>query len=82
MGIKQIPVRQFVKYLKSLGLVYIRTKGDHDIWNYPDGHPRGKLMRPVIFRGNEKDIPVDHIATNLKTLGISNSQFEKAIKEI
>lgn len=82
MGIKQIPTKLFIQYLKSLGLVYIRTRGDHDIWNYPDGHPRGKLIRPVIFRGKDKDIPVDHIATNLRTLGISNSQFEKAIKEM
>jgi predicted RNA binding protein YcfA (HicA-like mRNA interferase family) len=82
MGIKQIPTRLFIKYLKSLGLVYVRTKGDHDIWNYPDGHIRGKLIRPVIFRGKDKDIPVDHIATNLKTLGISNAQFEQAIKEM
>ncbi len=81
MGIRQIPVKVFIQYLRNLGLVFIRTKGDHDIWNYPDGHPRGKLMRPVVFRSKEKDIPVDHISTNLKTLGITNTQFEQAIKE-
>ncbi len=81
MGIRQIPVKVFIQYLRNLGLVYIRTKGDHDIWNYPDGHPRGKLMRPVVFRSKEKDVPVDHISTNLKTLGITNTQFEQAIKE-
>ena len=82
MGIKQIPSKLFIKYLISLGLVYVRTKGDHDIWNYPDGHPRGKLIRPVVLRSKEKDIPVDHISTNLKTLGISNTQFEQAIKDM
>ncbi len=81
MGIRQIPVKVFIQYLRNLGLVFIRTKGDHDIWNYPDGHPRGKLMRPVVFRSKEKDVPVDHISTNLKTLGITNTQFEQAIKE-
>ncbi len=82
MGIRQIPTKPFIRYLKSLGLIYICTKGDHDIWNYPDHHPRGKLIRLVTFRGKDKDIPVDHISTNLKTLGISNTQFEQAIKEI
>ncbi len=82
MGIKQIPTKLFIKYLQKIGLVYIRTKGDHDIWNYPDKHPRGKLIRPITFKGKDKEIPVDHINTNLKTLGISNVQFEKAIKEL
>jgi hypothetical protein len=48
----------------------------------PDGRPRGKLIRPITFRGKDKDVPVDHIATNLKTLGISNAQSEQALKEI
>ena len=82
MGIRQIPLTLFIKYLKSLGLVFVRIKGDHEIWNYPDGHPRGKLIRPVVFRTAEKEIPVNHIGANLKTLGITNIQFEKAIKNL
>lgn len=41
-----------------------------------------KVVASVIFRGKEKEIPVDHISTNLKTLGVTNAQFEKAIKEL
>ena len=45
MGIKQIPVSKFVKYLESLGLLYIRTTASHDYYNFPKGHPKGSLQR-------------------------------------
>jgi predicted RNA binding protein YcfA (HicA-like mRNA interferase family) len=76
MGIKQIPISKFIKYLESLGLVYIRTSASHDYYNYPAGHPNGSLLRPVTIRTKYKDIPLAHIHTNLITLGISKKQFE------
>jgi predicted RNA binding protein YcfA (HicA-like mRNA interferase family) len=79
MGIKQIPVKKFIRWLESLGLVHIRTTASHDYYNYPDRHPN-KLMRPITVRTKYKDIPLFHIHTNLKTLGISKEEFEEQIK--
>jgi len=79
MGIKQIPAHKFIAWLESMGLVYERTKASHDHYNYPKGDPR-RLTRTVTIRTQFKDIPVLHIHTTLKTLGISKEQFEKEIK--
>ena len=38
-----------------------------------------QLPRPIIFRQNKKEIPADHIATNLKSLGVSKSRFYKDV---
>lgn len=80
MGIKQIPVYKFVKWLESKGLVHVRTTASHDMYNYPDRHPK-KLTRCVVIRTKDKDIPQFHIHTNLKTLGISKEEFEREIKQ-
>lgn len=79
MGIKQIPTNKFIAWLESIGLVYERTKASHDHYNYPKGHPK-RLTRTVTIRCNYKDIPILHIHTNLKTLGISKEAFEQEIK--
>jgi len=52
--------------------------GDHEKWNYPDN----PLDRPVIFKAVEKDIPIDHIFSNLKTLGISKKDFLDAVSKL
>jgi len=62
--------------MKKKGLVFKRTKGSHDIWDYPDD----SLLRPVVIRSKDKEIPGGHIHTNLITLGISYDEFEKEIK--
>ena len=79
MGIKQVPLDKFLKWLESKGLVYIRTKASHDHYNYPERDPR-RLTRNVTVRTKYKDIPMLHIHTNLQTIGISKRQFEEEIK--
>ena len=79
MGIKQIPISKFVKWLESKGLVFIRTTASHDHYNYPERDPR-RLNRNVVIRTKDKDIPRFHIHTNLLTLGVSKEQFEQEIK--
>ncbi|NJK86868.1 MAG: hypothetical protein HC906_13730 [Bacteroidales bacterium] len=49
-------------------MVHVRSKGDHEIWDYPEN---STLLRPVTFIGCEKEISILHIQTNLRTLGIS-----------
>jgi len=79
MGIKQIPISKFIKWLESRGLIYIRTSASHDHYNYPEGHSK-KLTRCITVRTKDKDVPQFHIHTNLKTLGISKAEFEQEIK--
>ena len=78
MGIKPVPSRKFLKYIKWLGLIPIRTAASHVSYNYPPGQKQ--LIRPVVIRTKDKDIPILHIHSNLETLGIPHSQFEKDIK--
>ncbi len=78
MGIKPIATELFVEYLKSLGLVCIRNESSHFVFDYPSG--RRQLDRPIIVRVKEKDIPLLHIHTNLRTLGVSHKDFENWLK--
>lgn len=80
MGIKPVDTDKFVAYLKSLGLVYIRTESSHDLFDYPDG--KAKLDRPVSIRINkDKQIPILHIHTNLSTIGKTHKNFEDWLKK-
>jgi hypothetical protein len=72
---KPIPVARFKKYLKSKGLVHIRTEGGHECWDTPED----SLCRPVTIQTHFKEIPLLHIKTNLRTMNISNKEFEKEI---
>ncbi len=75
MGVKQIPTHIFLAYLESLGLVFIRNKGtSHHQYDFPDGHPHGKLSRPLSVWTKEKEIPITHIHTNLKTIDPVNGK--------
>lgn len=81
MGVKPIPVHKFIKWLESIGLEYQRTESSHDHYNYPERHPK-KLTRCITVRTKYKDVPLLHIHTSLKTLGVSKKEFENQIKKI
>ena len=74
MGIKEIPLKDFVAYLQHLGLEVKRTKGSHTSFNFPEGDRR-KLSRPIILRMNYKTIPLLHIHTNLQTISKTKDDF-------
>ena len=78
MPFRSVPTGIFRKWLRSRELVYVRTKGGHEIWDYPDG----SLLRPVIFRAEPKDIPPLQIQTNLNTLGVSKKEFYEEIAKM
>jgi len=72
MGLKTIPTKLFLEYIKFLGLVYIRNQGSsHHIYNYKGVNA---LNRPIVIRINEKEIPILHIHTNLKTVDPLNGK--------
>ena len=80
MGIKQVPTSVVLKYFAKLGLVHKRTTASHFLYDYPDGHPGGRLLRPIPIHQFEKDVPLFHIHTILKTLDKPKSDFENWIK--
>lgn len=81
MGYKPIATKKWEKWLKKRGLEYKRTKGSHDVWDYPEGSDK-LILQPVIFRGAKKEIPGCHIHTNLQTLGVTYEDFIKEIKAL
>ena len=62
--------------MKSIGLVYKRTEGSHEIWDKPDN----SLLRPVVIVTNKKDVPNFHVRTTLKNLGMSKKVLEDWLK--
>lgn len=82
MGVKQVPTKVFLQYIKYLGLVFIRKdRWNHDIYDYPDVHKGGKLLRALSVRTNYKDIPLMHIHTNLIAVGKSKADFDTWLKK-
>ncbi len=77
MGIKPVPTKVFIQFLKSIGIVYIRTLASHDIFD----NPKNPLARPVVIRTKYKDIPLLHIHTTLENAGITKKEFEEWLKK-
>lgn len=78
MGAKSVPIKKFRKFLELQGLKLIRTKASHEIWD----NPKNPLLRPVTVDSHYPDVPMLHIHTNLKNLGISKAEFMKIIESL
>lgn len=68
-----ISVARYRRILIALGLVYIRTKGGHEIWN------KKGLLRNVVFQNHEEPVPEDIILNNLRTIGITKKDFDEIL---
>lgn len=79
MTYKPVPTKKFIKFLKKIGLVFQRSKGDHEIWDYPE---KSSLLRPVTFISKDKTVPSLHVETNLKTLGMKYKEFNKIMSSL
>jgi predicted RNA binding protein YcfA (HicA-like mRNA interferase family) len=77
MGIKPVPTRKFLRFLKSKGVVYIRSEASHDIYD----NPQQPLFRPIVVRTKYKDVPLLHIHTSLENIGVSKKEFEEWMKK-
>lgn len=76
MGIKPVPTKVFIQFLKSPGILYVKTHASHDIFD----NPKKPLPRPVVIRMKHKDIPLLHIHTALENSGVSKKEFEDWLK--
>ena len=62
-----------VKIFEMAGCVYVRTKGDHLIYRYPEA------VRPVIIP-KYKEIPTFVIKNNMRVIGMSREGYLKLLK--
>lgn len=76
--LSSIPREKWVRFLKSIGLCHIRSKGSHEIWDR-DGK---KLTRPIVFRKKDRMIPKTHVQTCLRTLEMSREEFLERIRDV
>jgi hypothetical protein len=79
VGQPVIPKDEFIRFLDHIGLELKRIKDDHEVWNKKNPPP---LLRPVIFWHSGNEIPLFHVKTNLKTLGMTLSQYRKIVKKL
>lgn len=64
-----VPTSCWEAYLKHLNCEFKKNDGSHHKWRCPN------CLRSIIFWGHKKEIPRFQILTNLKTLGLTNKQF-------
>jgi predicted RNA binding protein YcfA (HicA-like mRNA interferase family) len=67
--------RKFAKFFENEGFVYVRTKGDHLVYE------KEGITRPIIIP-KYKNIPEFIILRNLKTAEISRKEYLKKIKKL
>ena len=68
---KNISLTKFRKFLIGAGCKYLRSKGGHEIW------AKEGLRRPIAFPWHTDTLPFFVIRNNLKTLGLSYTDFQK-----
>lgn len=67
--ITPIDYRKLVKVFEMKGFQVIQQKGDHLIMT------KVGVKRPVVIKISEREVPVTHILTNLRTAGISRERY-------
>ena len=73
--IRPVKLKKFEKFLKHVGCVYKRTKGDHLIYD------RSDLRRPVVVPKGKQVTPFI-IRSNLRTLGLSAKEYSAIIGKL
>ena len=68
MNIRPTNYQIQVKIFEKAGCVYVRTKGDHLIYDFPGA------TRPVIIP-KYKEIPVFVIRNNMRVIGLSQEKY-------
>src|ERR1035437_2791190 len=56
----------------------VRTESSHEIYN----NTEKPLLRPVTVDSNYPEVPILHIKTNLRTIGMSSKEFEEILKNL
>lgn len=71
-----ISVSRFRNLLKYLGLELVRTTGGHEMW-FKEG-----MQRNVVLQNHITPVPEDIVKNNIRTIGITNEEFDKALRAV
>lgn len=63
-----------IKIFEAAGCQYVRTRGDHLIYQYPGA------IRPVVIP-KYKEVPVFIIRNNMKVIGMTREQYLTLLEE-
>lgn len=74
--ITPIDYRTLVKVFEMEGFRVVRQKGDHLILTRPG------VKRPLVIKIGEREVPVTHILTNLRTAGISRDRYFELLDKL
>ena len=67
--LRNIPLKDFRRFLEYKGLKRIRTIGGHEVWSCKS------LLRPIILQTHIDPVPEFIIRNNLRTLGSNKNEF-------
>ncbi len=75
MQIKPTHYQIQVRIFEMAGCVYVRTKGDHDIYHYPGA------IRPVVIP-KYKEVPTFVIKNNMRIIGMSREMYFEILQKV
>ncbi|MCF8063228.1 MAG: type II toxin-antitoxin system HicA family toxin [Deltaproteobacteria bacterium] len=64
-----------VKVFEKAGCKYVRTKGDHLIYRFPEA------IRPIIIP-KYSEVPVFIIKNNMRIINMSNEEYLQLLQEV
>lgn len=70
-SLKNIPLKEFRKFLKLKGLKVIRITGGHEVWSGKE------MLRPIVLQTHIDLVPEFIIRNNLRTLGSNKNELLK-----
>ena len=74
-AIKPTPYQVQVKIFEQAGCEYVRTQGDHLIYQYPGA------IRPIVIP-KYTEVPVFVIRNNMKIIGVTRARYAELMEKI
>jgi predicted RNA binding protein YcfA (HicA-like mRNA interferase family) len=74
--ITPVPYQTLVKVFEAEGFTVSRHRGDHLILTKPG------VSQPVVIKTSPREVPVTHIMTNLRTVGISRERYFELLDRV
>lgn len=68
-SLKNIPLKEFRKFLELKGLKVIRITGGHEVWSGKE------MLRPIVLQTHIDLVPEFIIRNNLRTLGSNKNEL-------
>lgn len=73
--ITPVSPQRLIRVFEKAGFTISRRRGDHVVMTKPG------ISRPLVVVTAEREVPVTHIMTNLRTAGISRQEYLSLLAE-